>query len=63
MRSTTLPALTHAPARPTLPLACLQSCERPDVVEVWDVTAADPKLLVYLKVGVGLRVGGVGGWD
>ncbi|PSC74600.1 Splicing factor 3B subunit 2 [Micractinium conductrix] len=26
-----------------------QSCERPDVVEVWDVTAADPKLLVYLK--------------
>jgi hypothetical protein len=28
-----------------------QQCERPDVVEVWDVTAMDPKLLVYLKVG------------
>ncbi len=27
-----------------------QACERPDVVEVWDVTAMDPKLLVYLKV-------------
>ncbi len=26
-----------------------QECERPEVVEVWDVTAADPKLLVYLK--------------
>ncbi|KAL4438493.1 hypothetical protein ABPG77_000141 [Micractinium sp. CCAP 211/92] len=26
-----------------------QACERPDVVEVWDVTAADPKLLVSLK--------------
>eukprot|EP00887_Chlorella_sp_A99_P008170 scaffold12.g8170.t1 len=25
------------------------ACERPDVVEVWDVTAADPKLLVFLK--------------
>lgn len=27
-----------------------QACERPDVVEIWDVTAQDPKLLVYLKV-------------
>ncbi|CAL4966231.1 unnamed protein product [Urochloa decumbens] len=26
-----------------------QICNRPDVVEVWDATAADPKLLVYLK--------------
>ncbi len=33
--------------------ALLQACERPDVVEVWDVTAADPKLLVSLKVGAG----------
>lgn len=24
-------------------------CSRPDVVEVWDATAADPKLLVFLK--------------
>ena len=29
----------------------VQACERPDVVEIWDVTAMDPKLLVYLKVG------------
>ncbi len=29
-----------------------QSCERPDVVEIWDVTAMDPKMLVYLKVGL-----------
>lgn len=27
-----------------------QACARPDVVEIWDVTAADPKLLVHLKV-------------
>lgn len=27
-----------------------QACDRPEVVEVWDVTAQDPKLLVYLKV-------------
>lgn len=27
-----------------------RECARPDVVEVWDVTAQDPKLLVYLKV-------------
>lgn len=27
-----------------------QACARPDVVEIWDVTAQDPKLLVYLKV-------------
>jgi len=26
-----------------------QSCRRPDVVEVWDVTAQDPRLLVFLK--------------
>jgi splicing factor 3B subunit 2 len=26
-----------------------QICARPDVVEVWDATASDPKLLVYLK--------------
>ncbi|URD90061.1 hypothetical protein MUK42_27055 [Musa troglodytarum] len=26
-----------------------QICSRPDVVEVWDATAADPKLLVFLK--------------
>jgi splicing factor 3B subunit 2 len=26
-----------------------QTCPRPEVVEVWDVTAQDPKLLVYLK--------------
>jgi len=26
-----------------------QLCERPEVVEVWDVTAPDPQLLVYLK--------------
>ncbi|GFH25506.1 PSP domain-containing protein, partial [Haematococcus lacustris] len=24
-------------------------CERPDVVEVWDVTSTDPQLLVFLK--------------
>jgi len=27
-----------------------QLCERPDVVEVWDVTSPDPQLLVFLKV-------------
>ncbi|KAL7243799.1 hypothetical protein ACSBR1_016091 [Camellia fascicularis] len=26
-----------------------QICSRPDVVEVWDATASDPKLLVFLK--------------
>jgi len=26
-----------------------QQVPRPDVVEVWDVTAADPRMLVYLK--------------
>lgn len=26
-----------------------QICPRPEVVEIWDATAADPKLLVYLK--------------
>ncbi|KAG6416563.1 hypothetical protein SASPL_123995 [Salvia splendens] len=26
-----------------------QICTRPDVVEVWDATSSDPKLLVYLK--------------
>ena len=43
---------------PAIPLKLLrfvsffsaQSCRRPDVVEVWDVTAQDPKLLVFLKV-------------
>jgi hypothetical protein len=28
-----------------------QQCARPDVVEVWDVTAPDPNTLVTLKVG------------
>jgi hypothetical protein len=27
-----------------------QQCARPDVVEVWDVTAPDPQTLVTLKV-------------
>lgn len=31
-----------------------QSCPRPEVVEVWDVTAQDPKLLVYLKASLNL---------
>ena len=26
-----------------------QAAPRPDVVEVWDVTSTDPKLLVWLK--------------
>ncbi|KAL9247112.1 hypothetical protein vseg_020577 [Gypsophila vaccaria] len=26
-----------------------QVCRRPDVVEIWDATASDPKLLVFLK--------------
>ena len=26
-----------------------QHCAKPEVVEVWDTTAADPRLLVYLK--------------
>lgn len=30
-----------------------QQCPRPDVVEVWDVTAQDPTLLVFLKVSHG----------
>lgn len=30
----------------------MQSCRMPDVVEVWDVTAQDPRLLVFLKVGI-----------
>lgn len=29
-----------------------QQCLRPDVVEVWDVTAQDPQTLVTIKVGV-----------
>ena len=29
-----------------------QTCPRPEVVEVWDVTAQDPKLLVYLKASL-----------
>ena len=32
-----------------------QSCPRPEVVEVWDVTAQDPRLLVYLKARAALR--------
>lgn len=36
------------------PLCCTlaivtQDSKRPEVVEMWDVTAADPKLLVHLK--------------
>ena len=27
-----------------------QTCPRPEVVEVWDVTSPDPRLLVWLKV-------------
>lgn len=27
-----------------------QLAERPDVVEVWDVTSPDPQMLVFLKV-------------
>lgn len=30
-----------------------QQCPRPDVVEVWDVTAPDPQTLVTLKVRIG----------
>lgn len=30
--------------------AVLQMCPRPEVVEVWDVTSPDPRLLVWLKV-------------
>jgi len=39
-----------------------QLVDRPDVVEMHDVTAQDPKLLVHLKVGrsVGGWVGGCG---
>ena len=29
-----------------------QQCLRPDVVEVWDVTAQDPQTLVTIKVGL-----------
>lgn len=29
-----------------------QLCERPDVVEVWDVTSPDPQLLVFLKASM-----------
>lgn len=28
----------------------MQTCPRPEVVEVWDVTSPDPRLLVWLKV-------------
>lgn len=34
-----------------------QACPRPDVVEVWDVTSTDPKLLVWLKVRAGASAG------
>ena len=33
--------------------ALKQLCPRPEVVEVWDVTAPDPQLLVFLKVQPG----------
>ena len=38
-----------------------QLVDRPDVVEIHDVTAQDPKLLVHLKVGRNVCVW-VGGW-
>ena len=39
-----------------------QLVDRPDVVEMHDVTAQDPKLLVHLKVGVkGRKERGRGG--
>ena len=31
-------------------MASVQVCPRPEVVEVWDVTSPDPRLLVWLKV-------------
>jgi hypothetical protein len=37
-----------------------QQCLRPDVVEVWDVTAQDPQTLVTIKVGVCSVLGAVG---
>ena len=37
--------------------ALKQLCPRPEVVEVWDVTAPDPGLLVYLKVRSALHAG------
>ena len=42
-----------------------QLVDRPDVVEMHDVTAQDPKLLVHLKVGggEGERWGGGGGGE
>lgn len=46
---------TRAHAHATAQLARIaelkQGTSRPDVVEVWDVTAPDPHLLVFLKVG------------
>ena len=47
----TLAVLPLSPALAPPRLTLSQACERPDVVEIWDVTAVDPKLLVYLKVG------------
>ncbi len=38
-----------------------QLAERPDVVEVWDVTSPDPQMLVYLKVGARGMAGPVKG--
>jgi hypothetical protein len=37
-----------------------QQCLRPDVVEVWDVTAQDPQTLVTIKVRSGGRGAGQG---
>ena len=37
--------------------ALKQLCPRPEVVEVWDVTAPDPGLLVYLKVRLWCMMG------
>ena len=38
-----------------------QLVDRPDVVEMHDVTAQDPKLLIHLKVGKRGEGGGRGG--
>ena len=44
------PAKAHKEANRLKIAELKQTCPRPEVVEVWDVTAQDPKLLVYLKV-------------
>ena len=44
------PQLKQIEQQSRLQVAALkQLCPRPEVVEVWDVTAPDPQLLVYLK--------------